>query len=745
MSQSPEFTSEEQRRAERASQRFRAVNPPGVFWHDGEWYVRASSVSSGQQKLVLKDNDAFLVANALGDFPSAIEGDFGYYHRGTRYLSTLEVRLRGELPLLLDWHGEGSQLVVELTNGASWELGDRRLPSNALLLQREIVIERDVLYQSLRLHNFDLGPIDVDLMLIYGADFADTFEVRGTKRAARGMLLEPECEASGVRLAYRGLDGRVRVSDIRFETPALEVCASWASFRIALGPRMHRELRFRVQPELFPEREPRPRPLGFSFPTERNNGVRLHGVPAVLTSHEGLNRIFKRAIQDVVTMLSNTPEGLYPYAGIPWYCAPFGRDGSITALELLPWMPEVARGVLLYQARHQGKDFDDFTDREPGKIFHEYREGEMAALREIPFVPYYGSADATPLFAILLSEYVATTHDLALLERLWPNLIAALHWIERHGDLDGDGFVEYLSRSPVGLRNQGWKDSFDGISHEDGSLAKPPVAPCEIQGYVERAWSGAAGLAELRGEHELARTWRERATTLRARIHQAYWLDDLGTYALALDADKRPCRVVTTNAGHLLWSGTAEPALGARLARRLCEPDLFTGYGLRTLSAQATRYNPLSYHNGSVWPHDNALVADGLRRYGNVEGLFTVFTGIVNALETTSDGRAPELFCGFQRESWGKLTPYPVACAPQAWSSAAMLQFLRTLLGLSVHARSRTVWLDDPLLPAWLEWVEVRNLQTPSGPLDFLTVRGRRSCSVEILSKPEDVRLYVKK
>jgi glycogen debranching enzyme len=444
-------------------------------------------------------------------------------------------------------------------------------------------------------------------------------------------------------------------------------------------------------------------------------------------------------------MLSETPEGLYPYAGIPWYCAPFGRDGSITALQLLPWIPEVARGVLSFQARHQARDFDDFTDREPGKIFHELRTGEMAALREIPFVPYYGSADATPLFLVLLREYVRATDDRELLARLWPNALAAVEWMYAHGDLDGDGLIEYRARCSIGLRNQGWKDSHDSISHSDGTLAEPPVAVCEVQGYALRALEGCAELAEMRGEPELTELWRTRAGTLRAKIHERYWLEERGYYALALDAAKRPCEVLTTNAGHLLWAGVADEATGRRLARLLAGPELFTGYGLRTLSGSAARYSPLSYHNGSIWPHDNALVAAGLRRYGNVQGFLDVFAGILNAVEQTVDWRVPELFCGFPRTDGSKPIPYPVACAPQAWSSGAMLQFVSTLLGLSVEGAKGRVLFDDPVMPPWLDWLEVSGLAVPGGTLDFAAVRGRTSCSIEIVSKPEALRVDVRK
>jgi glycogen debranching enzyme len=471
---------------------------------------------------------------------------------------------------------------------------------------------------------------------------------------------------------------------------------------------------------------------------------RLALVPRFQSDRDSLDRVLSRAVGDLLAMLSQTPDGLYPYAGIPWYCAPFGRDGSITALQLLPWMPEVARGVLLFQARHQAHDFDDFTDREPGKVFHELRTGEMAALREIPFVPYYGSADATPLFLILLAEYVRVTDDVALLERLWPHALAALEWIERYGDADGDGFVEYAARSPLGLRNQGWKDSFDGISHEDGRLAEPPVAVCEVQAYVVRAYRGCAELAERRGDRERARVWSHRAGELQRRLHESFWLDDLAIYALALDRDKRPCRVATSNAGHVLWAGAAYDAQARAVGAQLMSPELFSGFGVRTLATGARRYSPLAYHNGSVWPHDNALVAEGLRRCGMASAFFDVFGGVLAAVEQAPEQRVPELYCGFRRAGDDKPVPYPVACAPQAWSSGAMLHFVRTMLGLSVDGRSRTVEFDHPALPPWLDRLDVTGLWVPGGSLRFRAERHGNASSIEVVEKPDALDIVVR-
>jgi glycogen debranching enzyme len=720
--------------------------------HEGEWYVSASSAFASTRKLVLKDNESFVVADRRGDFPGSVPGEFGYYHRGTRYLSVLEARLQGDLPLVLDSSSthDHTRLVIEMTNGAIWGESGEKLAPHLLYLRREIVFEEDVLFERLSIHNFAASrdSILIELTLSAAADFADIFEVRGTLRKARGRMLVPRVTREAMLLAYHGLDDCVRTSEISVDPPATFTVDHRFVYRLRLGPGEDYEISLRVKPESHAasagEQAAR-RPVSFPSLPARLARSRSIPTPQFRTDHDGLNHILENAVRDIATMLSATRDGPYPYAGVPWYCAPFGRDGSITAMQLLPWMPEVARGVLLFQARHQARDFDDFTDREPGKIFHELRVGEMAALREIPFIPYYGSLDSTPLYLILLREYVRTTDDRDLLQRLWPNALAAIEWMERYGDLDGDGFVEYSARSSLGLRNQGWKDSLDSISHEDGSLAEPPIAPCEVQGYVYAAFLGASELAELIGDGGRAPAWRERAEHLRRRIHERYWLDERGYFALALDRDKRPCRVLTTNAGHLLWSGAADDVCARRLAERLSGRELSSGFGLRTLETGAARFNPLSYHNGSIWPHDNAIVAEGLRRYGHLHGFLSIFTGILNAVEAMGVGHVPELFCGFSRASHDKPVPFPVACIPQAWASGAVLQLIRGLLGVSVRAADALVCFDDPVLPEWLKWIEVRGLCVPGGSMEFIAVRGRQSCSIEVLAKPDNVRVVIKR
>jgi glycogen debranching enzyme len=573
--------------------------------------------------------------------------------------------------------------------------------------------------------------------LCFAADFADVFEVRGARRERRGEALPMATERAELRFAYRGLDGARRQTQVEVATPsAATVSATEIRFAPLLTP--HVPWRTVVRVTCRDESE-RPR-------TRAATGAAPIADVAIASSSRSFNAWVEQSRADLRMLTARTDvEGAaIPYAGVPWFATPFGRDALIAARQVLWCDPSVARGVLLFLAEHQADRVDAAADAEPGKVLHEMRHGEMAACGEIPFGCYYGSVDATPLFVMLAAAYHERTADDATLRALWPHLLRAMAWIEDAGDVDGDGFVEYRRSTPEGLVNQGWKDSRDSISHESGALADGPIALCEVQAYAYAARVGLARVARRFGDDEQAGALEDAAERLRKRFADAFWCPDLGTFAVALDGAKRPCRVSASNAGHALFAGIASPEHAARAAHTLLGRDLWSGWGVRTLARSSARYNPLSYHNGSIWPHDNALVALGLARYGHVEGAQRIFTSLFEASRAFDDARLPELFCGFDRARGESPTRYPVACSPQAWASTVPYALIEASLGLRIDAARSQLRLHRPRLPSFVRVLEIRGLRIGEGSIDLrIAADGhplvlRRTGAVEVvLGAPE--------
>jgi glycogen debranching enzyme len=521
---------------------------------------------------------------------------------------------------------------------------------------------------------------------------------------------------------------------LRFDPPPNEIAATTASYRLRLAPKQATRLCFTVGCGM-PE-PPVPVPLMRGLrAVYRSQRAAAHNTTTIETSNDLFNEVLCRSMSDLYMLMTRTPQGQYPYAGIPWYSTTFGRDGLITAMQMLWLDPRVARGVLRRLAAFQAKADDPASDAQPGKILHEMRNGEMSELHEVPFGLYYGSVDSTPLFVMLAGLYAERTGDDATVAELWPAIEAALSWIDGPGDPDGDGFIEYHRATDQGLANQGWKDSQDAIFHADGGLAQGPIALAEVQGYVYCAKQAAARCAQRLGWSDRARRLHAEADLLAGRFDASFWCPELETYALALDGAKEPCRVRSSNAGQVLFTGIARPERATKVADGLMEPRFFSGWGIRTIANTEARYNPMSYHNGSIWPHDNALIALGFARYGRKRSVERVFTGLFDAATYMEMRRLPELFCGFQRGRGRGPTLYPVACAPQAWASATPFTLIEASLGLQFDPVLNEIRLRNPRLPAFLDEVVLRNLQLGQASVDLKVRRHATEVSVEILER----------
>jgi glycogen debranching enzyme len=651
----------------------------------------------------LKHDDTFIVLDSHGDIGASAGGPDGLFNADTRYLARLELVLDDVQPLLLgsNLRDDNSALTVDLTNPDIYRNDRIVLQKDILHIVRTVFLWRGTAYQRIGLQNHGEAPASFDLTLLFDNDFADLFEVRGEKRPRRGTGSSKLLGPVDVALDYKGLDGKSRSTALHFDPRPTRLAVNGATYHFELGPQQISSLFVAVSCNKPAGHKPVPFFRGL-LAHRREMRQLTTGAASIETSNDIFNEVLCQSMADLNMLMTDTPQGRYPYAGIPWYSTTFGRDGIITALQMLWVDPRIARGVLKRLAFYQAKTVDPLADAEPGKILHEMRGGEMADLREVPFARYYGSVDATPLFVLLAGLYAERTGDDETLAELWPAIEAALGWIDGPGDPDRDGFVEYQRASEQGLANQGWKDSYDAIFHADGRLAEGYIALAEVQGYVFAGKQLAARCALRLGKADQARKLTAEAQRLAERFEEAFWCDELGTYALALDGAKQPCRVRSSNAGQLLFSGIVREDRARMVAADLMRPHFFTGWGIRTVARGEARYNPMSYHDGSIWPHDNALIALGLARYDLKHSVEQVFKALFDAAAYMDLRRLPELFCGFQREKQRGPTLYPVACAPQAWASATPFTLLEAALGLEFDAQRGEVRLRNPRLPAFL-------------------------------------------
>jgi glycogen debranching enzyme len=712
-----------------------------------QYAIAVSDTLQQRRTRTLKHGDTFAVIDHRGDIGGEPGNPEGLYHRDTRVLSQFQLLLEEARPLLLSSMTQDDNAVfnADLSNPDLLADGKIALRRENIHLNRIKFIWNGACYERLLVRNFSDRRQHLRLTYRFASDFADLFEVRGEHRAARGEARAAlESDHSAV-LEYVGLDHVERTTQVAFSPSPKTLTTARAAYELTLEPRATRRIFVRCGVPTGADSEWGGRSfyrrMRAARQALRNSSERAASIDS---SNSVFNEVARRSISDLYMLITDTPQGPYPYAGIPWFSTPFGRDGLITAFMTLWLDPEIAKGVLGFLAATQATAVEPERDAEPGKILHEMRHGEMANLREVPFGRYYGSIDATPLFVLLLGEYFRRTGDLATVRALWPHAQAALEWIDRYGDRDGDGFVEYYRQTSAGLANQGWKDSHDAIFHRDGSMAEGPIALCEVQAYVYGAKRHAATLAEALGHADRAAALAAQAETLRARFESRFWCEELSVYALALDGAKRPCRVVSSNSGQVLFTGIASHERAERVARTLLAPAIFSGWGIRTVATSEARYNPMSYHNGSVWPHDNGLIATGFARYGLKEAAARVFGALFDASTYMDLRRLPELFCGFPRRERNAPTQYPVACSPQAWASATPLCLLQASLGLELLDRTGEVKFYRPQLPDFLDHVHLRNLRLRTGSADVLLHRHDQNIAVTVTRREGDIVVVVR-
>jgi len=690
----------------------------------------------------IKNGDTFGVFDHGGDILSVLGGTDGLYHHDTRHLSRFDLTLGGRraLPLSSALGKDNVMLTSDLSNASMSDLGAAALEQGVIHVQRSLFLGEGTCHGRLAVCNFGFMRHRVRLELRFEADFADLFEVRGMHRERRGERLPAALAGDSTTLSYRGLDGVMRATRVSFEPAPQTLTADIAVFDLELEPRARATIFLEVActPDAAACR-PRAAFLAAYVGVKRRLRASTARTAVISSRHEEFNQTARRSATDLRMLVTEKPTGPYPYAGIPWFSTAFGRDALITALLMLALDPALAAGVLRYLAQEQATEFNPASEAEPGKILHETRGGEMAMLGEVPFRRYYGSVDATPLFVMLAGAYLDRTGDIATLGALWPHIDLALGWMDRRAD--ADGFISYERSTGEGLANQGWKDSYDSISHADGTLARGAIALCEVQGYAYSARRAGAAIARRLGHHARATALDAKAEQLRRAFEARFWCERLGTYALALDGEGQQCQVRSSNAGHLLMTGIAAPARARRVAEGLMNSRFFSGWGIRTLATDEVRYSPLSYHNGSVWPHDNALIALGMARLGLRAETARLFQGIYAASGAMDLRRLPELFCGFRRRAGQGPTSYPVACAPQAWAAATIPAFVQAGLGLSFDPAARVVRFDRPNLPPFIDGLTLRRLSLGNAWVSVLVRRTPGEVSVSVIERVGDIRV----
>jgi len=657
-------------------------------------------------RLLLIDDGRFFLTDEKGDV--VLHGTDGLFVADVRHLATWSLLLNHEPLRLLTSRNLDDRSARIFGTLAGVDL--REGPSVTVMRDRKI---EGGVAESLVLHNHGQTPQIVDVELRAGSDWSDIFEIRDPPLEAEGAA-DLVRDGQTLRLSFE-LAGWSRTTEITFSKP-FEGDEATAKFHVELAPKSRWGLRIGIASTVDGLRESPIRTTSPAVVSERlkpSAATFIDRAPRLVTENRLLEATYRQSLEDLACLRFSAPhdENLWiPAAGLPWFMALFGRDSLITAYQALPFAPDLARSTLKALAHYQAAERNDFRDAEPGKILHELRRGKLASLGRVPHTPYYGTHDATPLWLILLDEYERWTGDTELVDELRGPAFGALAWIEGHGDVDHDGYLEYESRSTGGLTNHCWKDSRDSIVDARGRIAQGPIATSEIQGYAYDARLRMSRLCrEVWGDELRAARLEGDALTLKKAFNEDFWVDSMGHFALALDGNKEQVDSLTSNAGHLLWSGIVEPKRAAEVSARLMSPDMCNGWGLRTLAAGEVAYNPIGYHTGSVWPHDTGIAAEGMRRYGERDSAAKLLEALFS-IAGYFEHRLPEVFAGFSRSDTRMPVEYPNASRPQAWAAGTPLLALRTMLNMDIANGQLKAepWMTDVFGPVTLDGIIVR-------------------------------------
>lgn len=679
--------------------------------------------------IVIKDADIFVLCQNDAGLPVDDDQGFGLYYHDCRFLKGYEVSIgKSRLNALASSAAHGYKAEFELTN-RDLSSSQNRIKKQSVGFNWQRIVQGSKLsvHDVIKCTNYTVEPVQFVLTFVFEAGFQDIFEIRGANPTQIGKKRMPKWHRDTLVFSYDGADGLRRTVAISISPRSFKARRrNGADVAVQLDAKQSKEIKVSIRiaeasrnasASIHSASSQDAKSLSKGL--QQNSDDWLHDHCQLQSSSNTLNHLFERSVRDLGALRTILHGEEYFSAGLPWYGTLFGRDSIISSLQSLAFRPAIAEDTLRLLAKYQGKKVDNWRDEQPGKIMHELRVGEMAHLNEIPQTPYYGSVDSTPLFLILLAHHANWTGNLSLFRELKPSVDQALDWMARYGDESGYGYLQYSSKSKHGLGNQGWKDSGDSIVNSDGTLAEPPIALVEVQGYVYLAKISLAEIYERDGDGSAAQGLRAEARELQIRFERDFWLADKNIYALALQADKRPADVVSSNAGQALWSGIARPNRARQTVKQLMTESMFSGWGVRTLSAEERRFNPVGYHLGTVWPHDNSIILAGMRRYNCDDEACAVFGGIVHAAKHFEHFRLPEVFAGFSRKESAIPVRYPIACHPQAWAAGSVPFMIESLLGLVPNAFENRLQIVRPALPDFIDQLELKRLRVGRSSVDL--------------------------